>query len=212
MSSILDVKNNLLFIHIPKTAGSAITKLICPDPPEFDGQKYPDQEFIRLGRFHWSANKILSTYPQHFLEATTFAVTRNPFSWLQSIYYYQIHNPNAPYHDIGVEQDFSHFIKYFTEHDGRTITKYLCSENKIIIKHVFKFENFQEQVIPFLKKHYSFDQLLKENISKPKKLKLEQEFSLNLFNYVYERYESDINNFGYHDFAKDLENKIKLSN
>lgn len=211
MSSILDIKHNLLFIHIPKTAGSSITDLICPDIPQFDGFRDENQNYVRLGRYHWSAQKIKQEFPDLFLRAKSFAIVRNPFSWLQSIRYYQAASPTPPHHQKAKELSFTEFIRYFIEQDHRSMKFFVCdSEDQVLVDHVLKFEDFQGSVLPFLARHYDLTEL--RHKMKTEKKPLEDDYDLETFNFVRKVFSDDISLFGYEDFANKLEDLVKAKN
>lgn len=207
MSSILDVKNNLIFVHIPKTAGSSITNLICSNVPDFDGKHEHNQEFVRLGRYHWTASKISQEYPKLFKDAISFAIVRNPFAWLQSIHYYQAASPTPPHHKKANELGFNGFVRYFIEQDKRSMKFFVCDQdNNILVNKVLRFEDFDSSVLPFLRRFYDLSEL--QHTMKTDKRDLSRDFDLDTFLLVKETYADDITLFGYEDLTARLEAEI----
>lgn len=207
MSSILDVKKNLIFVHIPKTAGSSITDLICKNVPNFDGIRDENQEFVRFGRYHWPASKIIQEYPDLFENATSFAIVRNPFSWIQSIRYYQAASSTPAHHEKANELSFNDFVRYYIENDKRSMKFFVCDQDKkILVDKVLRFEDFQGSVLPFLGKHYDLSKL--QHILKTRKRSLASDFDLATFSLVKETYAEDIALFGYEDLSRRLEAEI----
>jgi hypothetical protein len=92
---MLSISHSFLFIHIPKTGGNSIQRILAPYSEdriltldEQDGTERFDVE----GRFTWHKHATLSDYfhrvpPGLFLELFKFCVVRNPWSRAISFYF-----------------------------------------------------------------------------------------------------------------------------
>jgi hypothetical protein len=164
----LKVRQNLLeFVHIAKTAGSAIEKagakagiawgachfhhalekeMGCPSPPNFEGiglfSKKPSWRGISLWHVPhqmWNLNV--------FVSKKTFCVVRNPFARMVSIYYdkwegYKGANRNDP-------KTLNSFIQNMTATESKHINSrpqvdYVYDRDKKVVDHILKFENLGE--------------------------------------------------------------------
>lgn len=208
MSSFYDTRTKTIFIHVPKTAGLAIQAAVCGELPGTDGT-VEGARFYRMGEHHWSANKIRVEYPDLYREATTFAIVRNPFSWLQSLYYYNKFKTHLALHNVAVEKGFGYFVREFTETDGRNMVKYVCdTPGNIIVDHVLRFESFGATIQPFLAKTYGLSTLPYYNTTPIKKAGLKEHYSdPALVDYVVENYYPDIEKFGYLWMIEYMRNK-----
>jgi len=78
----------ILFVHIPKTAGTSIRKTLAdagvPDRPmkRPQGKSHSPAQFSK----HTSAEAYRRYYGDTYRKAHTFAVVRNPLEWLSSFY------------------------------------------------------------------------------------------------------------------------------
>ena len=83
-------KHKILFLHIPKAAGSSINALIKSLDPDSGAL---------CERAHESASHIYEKHPNEFKEYFKFAVVRNPWARAVSLYHYRqkTRNHNPPH-------------------------------------------------------------------------------------------------------------------
>jgi hypothetical protein len=121
-------QRKLIFVHIPKNAGTSIHSLFDTNPKDY----LPDQRWIE--------------YKNHFNEYwenyTTFSIVRNPISRFISFYKYWKMNENIDY-------DINQFIKNIDK--IKTPIKnqqswFICENNKIMVDVIIRYENLYEEL------------------------------------------------------------------
>jgi len=132
--SLIDFKNKIIFIHIPKTAGSSIEKALGAEG----------------GRGHLTVNEMLKIVKDHTIginldDFFKFSIVRNPLDRLVSCY------------DMFVSNDMTKFNDWIYCHEDATPFKsqvaFLCDEDKNLkVDFVGKFENLQEDWIEICKR------------------------------------------------------------
>jgi len=138
-------QNRLLFIHIPKNAGTTVAT-----------QLYGNHRGHRTALFH------LSSDPAHFRAKRKFAIVRNPWSRVVSAYEFgRAINPNhRPYlaetrHIFQEYRTFSDFVNLYLLENKEMLDSldpifrpqftYVCDKNyNIIVDRIFHFEDLSE--------------------------------------------------------------------
>jgi hypothetical protein len=133
-----------VFIHIPKTGGTSIESALGHNRTE-----------------HRTATYLMKRHGTIWNDYFTFSVIRNPWDRMVSIYfYYKLNNEPA---NVGIKKDMSptflHFIHEFKNKKRKWFqpfyvpqSDWLCDGEKLLIDHVCRFENFNEDVSAVLKK------------------------------------------------------------
>ncbi len=88
---MIDHKNKLIFIHIPKTAGTSLQELLF-NKKIFNAHRKSLKIIKKIGRYN---------------DYYKFAIVRNPFDRLVSIYHYYILGGNGSYKDWKIGKTLS---------------------------------------------------------------------------------------------------------
>ncbi len=159
---------NALFIHIPRTGGTNLENLLSlnakwPEaaPDELFGPYLHNNKPFTLQ--HLTAEEILTNgflTAEQFSRLFKFSVVRNPYDRCASLYFYWKKandfdcyeafldylgslKMNDAEHGVGHSNETYHFLPQY---------KYLCdAKGKLLVDHVCRFENYQEEVKWLLK-------------------------------------------------------------
>jgi hypothetical protein len=142
----------LIFVHIPKNAGTSIHSLFDTNPRDY----LPDQRWI----------KYKNHFSEYWEDYTTFSIVRNPISRFISFYKYWKMNENLDY-------DINYFIQNIDK--IKTPIKnqqswFICENNKVMVDVIIKYENLYKDL-----KKIKINNIPHLNISK-----IEDESFLNL--------------------------------
>lgn len=142
--ALLSYKHNLLFIHIFKNAGTSIRTLMSGT----------GCEEILTG--HATAADVKQELGSEWDKLTSFAVIRNPFDWMLSLYNYIRAYENHFLHQEAMCVDLNEFIEFYMAYSkinpankvhgrGKTISQYdfICADGIVIVNYVCKFEELQ---------------------------------------------------------------------
>lgn len=209
---MIDHKNKMLFIHIPKNAGTSIERTVFKDYNfntkysstfllGFDNQHNINLQHATLSellQYHFISNDILDTY-------NSFAVVRNPYSRSVSGY-------NWLMKDLKISDTFSNFLLRkgaFAEEKLKqnkalvldhfyTQTKFVEIDGEIKIKDILKFERLKDDFINYMHK-IGLDCQLNLHFKKNKKNKLKtlKLFTKENISLIQDIYKEDFQNFGY---------------
>lgn len=149
---------NLIFVHIPKTAGGAIEELLLPY--KAPGMKTP---FRRVAAKMAMRQDMLKAYiPGHstaqwhhrvmgrnFFNTRRFAVVRDPYSRLISSYEFIRQNPNHHSHGIIKRMSFTEFLKY---RPMSQMPFLLNSSGVRLVDHIVRFENLDFELAALFSK------------------------------------------------------------
>lgn len=135
--SHISIKNNFIFIHVPKNAGVTILNALRPNVPDL--VKVQDiRDRLGAERTGWDDN--------HYLYKTTvstirmpdsgvseildnsprvFGVIRNPYKRMVSLYYHRLRKPqyNEPKDNQCLEKGFEHWLLNTTHRSDHILTK-----------------------------------------------------------------------------------------
>jgi len=156
---LLSLEKNFIFIHIPKTAGTSITRALrpwCLKPKPTPWRRLlsrlplpeaPDKaNFRQHDRAAWLRRKLPSRL---YDGAYKFAVVRNPFALVVSNYQHLRRKTSRRRHRQAQRWDFKAFLRYL-ERKNRLArvdqTSWISDRNgKLIIDEVLRFETLAEQ-------------------------------------------------------------------
>jgi len=154
MTSCISDKRKVIFIHLTKTGGTTIQKILMSQPDFY----LLDDDIIHGHRQWKTMVEINPELEQKFKTYTVFTVVRNPLSRYISAYNDFFHTrPKQKYVDANIS--FGHSL------DGREMQKlgfygfYAHAHIQMIdslpdlkyINKIIRFENFNRELAPFLK-------------------------------------------------------------
>lgn len=209
---MIDHKNKLLFIHVPKNAGTSIERAVFKDC-DFNSQF--DYKYLRgysaehkINLQHATIEELLQY--NFITEATlidynSFATVRNPFSRSISSYFWLLK-------DLKIEESFKNFLLQQGEFSDinlsrkdilvkdhmYTQSKFVMHNNSIGVKQLLRFENLPKSFNDYTR-NLGINNELKSHYKKNKKKKLDVIKLLNKENIglIQKRYEEDFVNFDY---------------
>ncbi|MFD0762125.1 sulfotransferase family 2 domain-containing protein [Lutibacter aestuarii] len=205
---MIDHRNKVIFIHIPKNAGTSIERTVFNN---FDFNLKYSKEYLfgfdnELGinlqhltlnqmiRFKFITKELLSDY-------NSFAVVRNPFSRAISGYIWLMK-------DLQINDTFTNFLlrkgeftplklkktlRYVEDH-FYTQSHFIKLKDEIKIKNILRFETLEKDI-----KEYNSNYQLKHHFKKNKKakIKLVKFFTNRNIKLINEIYKEDFENFNY---------------
>ena len=130
------IKNPFIFIHVPKTGGSSITKY-------FEGIKE-----------HRTAFYYKHNFPKIYEKYLVFACTRNPWTRMVSAYFYQINSGNSfQTKEIFTLQNpcFDTYVK--REHDAflnnsshiRSVLDWISKDDNVIVDYICNLDTINKK-------------------------------------------------------------------
>lgn len=137
---IISHKYKFIFIHIPKTAGTFLWKLL----------KNIDNDIIEIFKrtskttMHhkgYEIEYIAAILDFDYTEYTSFCVVRNPYDLYVSLYEYISRNPDYPTHNIVKNLTFQKFIK----HNFNKINMFIESNMIVSCEKDFLHQNYVNQ-------------------------------------------------------------------
>ncbi|GLS40099.1 hypothetical protein GCM10010869_56960 [Mesorhizobium tianshanense] len=156
---LLSLEKNFLFIHIPKTAGSSVTRALgpwCVKPQRTQWRRLlshlpvpekPQNAFLRQhDKASWAKRKLPA---EIYDSAYKFAVVRNPFELAVSSYYFRKEHLSGRRRNRARVLDFKTFLRYL-ERKNRFVrvdqTSWISDRHgNLIIDEVLRFETLAEQ-------------------------------------------------------------------
>ena len=149
-------KKKCIFIHIPKTAGTSIEQFL-----KDNGKNSIDYHGVRDGRsmHHYTAIDFKRELPWHFNDYYKFSIVRNPYDRLLSEYYWTP-IPHVGYKSGKTKAEFLNYVSHIVKnnlffqniYNDHFIPQFMfVYDKKLLVDHIFKFENMN-LIVDFLKK------------------------------------------------------------
>ena len=190
-----------LFIHIPKTGGNAVQKVLMPYTDDqiyrksYRGKMLNDFEVknaLGLCRKHeWVGTYINNP---HVIEGSLkdyfkFTVVRNPWERMVSWYCWR-------YPTISKNLDSTHFKEKCLDREHPSMLEYISYDKKIRVDHIIRYENLEEEFGEICERlDIPFVGLERTNTSShPHYSKF---YPDDLSDFLREKYKEDIKEFGY---------------
>ncbi len=155
---LISTRHRFIFFHVPKAAGSSITRAF---------QRYSDYPFARL--YHYAFDILgerpsLHLFPRHISPAELrdrlgqakfdpyfkFAFVRTPFDWHVSQFHFHKQKKDAFFHATFKEMDFSDYVEWAVENTevARSRQKRFLSDEdgELLVDFVGKVELLDQDV------------------------------------------------------------------
>jgi hypothetical protein len=188
-------QQKLLFIHVPKTGGKFVREHIVRVYPHYfyhlrgiavrEAYKAPGELF-----YHQRFSVIRHAIPRNVIP---FAIVRNPYTWLESCYFY--------FEMQSVADSFEQFILDRTLRRTRyTDPLQLCNQSHfaggIPVENIIKYENMYQGLESFFARNASeirFERVVVGASKKDEKIT----WTKAMYEVINEDYEEDFENFNY---------------
>ena len=158
---ILNHQHRFLFIHVPKAAGTTITRALSPLTTfrdlEIGGTKYGEAIQERFAsrfdlRKHSTGKVLRNKCPGHvWRRFFVFAFVRNPYARAYSVYRFLQRWKDGPHHQTVSAQDFTEFLASEDVREGRVEiarpqVHWLCDRGSVLggVDFVGRVENFAQ--------------------------------------------------------------------
>jgi len=154
---LVSTTHKFIFIHVPKTAGISMRKILepyCDEPVTSEFRRLlshlPISEDISKARFvgHCTANWARLKYGGKFSDYYKFAVVRNPYDWGVSYYHYKMKVGRLKYLNMeGVT--YKQFIKW---HQKKLIPRVTQAKHitdrlgNILVDDLLRFEDIGHEI------------------------------------------------------------------
>lgn len=232
--TLISHRRKFIFVHIYKTGGTSISSVLSKYCRIVDQIQYSENRFIHspawlVNKFegfytdrqdggggslftgfhkHATSAELLGKIPMYFNDYKTFAILRDPFSWVLSLFNY-IKTRKRHHLKFFASQGIQRFVDYFVSSGMNTQSCHVCNNNdEQLVKKLFVLENLSvncssleaylglEEAIKMPKLNQSIcskinlsaERFLKENLSNNlyKKLVMRLEKDINLYSNAYE--------------------------
>lgn len=156
---LLSIEKNFIFIHIPKTAGSSMTRALAPwcvRPERTQWRRLlshlpvPEAPARANLRQHDKATWLKRKLPGHLYDgAYKFAVARNPFDLTASNYHHLRRQPRRRRHRQSQDWDFKAFLHYLERKNRLTRIDQMSwitdRRGRLIVDEVLRFETLADE-------------------------------------------------------------------
>lgn len=179
-------KNNIIYVHIPKCAGTSISKLLYGRDP-----------------WHYSCSELRRLDKKKYDSYYKFSVVRNPWERIASTYYYAVahaqDNPKTTISFITKYKSFEDFVIYGMSSDLVENHYFFWSSDKYLdkpIDKIIRFEDIEWEFPRFCKDMGISGELPRENMSKRRK-SYKDEYNSEMKEKIGFLYKDDIDRFKY---------------
>lgn len=152
-------KHNAVFVHVPKTGGTTIDRILSADTNdvEFRGEGDGNIEFS-----HMTAKQLRAAIPD-FAQLFSFGFVRNPWDRILSEYLYRVENDSFHYVECCAKATFEHYLMQISQLDiahmphariNHVYNQYdfLMEDGQQAVNFIGRFENFEEDLRAVLNK------------------------------------------------------------
>ena len=153
-------ERNLIFIHVPKTAGTAINRLL--EPFQTAGEKTQWRRFLNNLPVRQNPDRIFipvhasaawhrrALGPEIYDNAASFAVVRDPYRRLISAYEFVRQTPEHRRYERTLKLDFTAYLR--SRYSRLSQLRFIGTpdRSRVMVKHIFRFETLHDDLNPFL--------------------------------------------------------------
>lgn len=150
--ALVSNKHNFIFIHIYRTGGNSIRKMLGSPAVGYFTDILGGQEVLGVHanaadvRKHYESNNQIALYDK----AWKFAVVRNPYSWMVSVYKYISRSPGHNYYKDLKDKNFDWFLKWYTDTAMQLDRPF--GSNKYQFLHQFVLDSEGNQLVDYVGK------------------------------------------------------------
>jgi len=155
---ILSNSHRFIFIHIPKTGGTAIARALAPMDRKVERKglrrllshlPLPEDPEEAAFRIHVSARWVKAKLPAKLFDGyAKFAVVRNPFDRAVSYYHYLVQNEAHHRHEKVKHMTFEAFLEYLIRrqafHDDSQFRMVADAGGKMLVEHILRYESLAD--------------------------------------------------------------------
>ena len=202
---IVSNRQNFVFVHIFKTAGTSVKRALrrhampmWQEPanhlfkrigvPQFGPKHYPD---------HMTASDLIKqTSLEHFNSKFSFAFVRNPWDWELSHYKYILLHPRHEFHDeVRRLGKFSEYVRWRCDRRFRLQRSFLVHDGQRVVDFVGRFENIDAD---FQKVAQRLNISLKlKRLNQTRRTIYQRHYDAKATELIAVAYQADIAEFGY---------------
>ncbi|WP_296820076.1 sulfotransferase family 2 domain-containing protein [Brevundimonas sp.] len=199
---VLSTENRFVFIHVPKTAGQSLSRVLATRGKRFGACKAllesaGDRDGIQHPE-HIRAREVAAFLGPKWDRFYTFAIVRNPWDRMVSLYHFIRQTPSHPQHALTCAQTFSEFVDHPDRILKRPQSDWLEGEDgRLLVSEVVRYEELNEAYPRFMAR-CGFDtppELPVTNASERGSYR--SYFDRELAHRVGELYAEDVERFGY---------------
>ena len=138
---IISDKYHIIFIHIPKNAGTYITTLLFNLDPNI-------KRYTKNGNGHIKAKDCIEIIGlEKFNKYTKICVVRNIFDKIYSLYNYTKNDKKCTAYEIVKNMPFIKFIEIYIHDENCLNLPYIVDRNgKVLVDNIIKFENLDTEL------------------------------------------------------------------
>lgn len=155
---ILSNSHRFIFIHIPKTGGTAIARALAPMDRKVERMgvrrllshlPVPEDPEKAAFRKHVSARWVKAKTPAELFDRyAKFAVVRNPFDRAVSYYHYLVQNEAHHRHEKVKAMTFESYLEYMIRrqwfHDDTQFRMVADADGKMLVEHILRYESLAD--------------------------------------------------------------------
>lgn len=208
MTTIVSSEKSFVFIHVPKTAGTSITKILSKyaDYPLTNAKylrniiaifNHWSKQYIWFGKYtmplHANAEYIKKAYQKDFSDYYKFSFVRNPWSRMVSLYNFFKARFTRPYMLQTDKMSFPEFVEFWSQtNPGNQVDMFFWqNETTLDMSYIAKVENIQEH-FDVITKNINIPQILLPHVNQSKKTDYRTYYDDYTIELVAKTYQKDI--------------------
>lgn len=138
----------LIFIHIPRTAGTFVREVM----------KNLDPDIREVGNLHETArNGIKLLSPRIWYSYVKFAVARNSWDWQVSLYLNMLVQGGAFQNAVIKNMGFKQYLKWRSMEVTQQIDYIMDKEGSCLVDNTLSFDQLNYDLVTFFKEHTGLD-------------------------------------------------------